>query len=350
MQYGNIIRRALEITWRRKALWIYGIAIALFGGVPGIGAGYRGGGIQYSLNPEDLTRWGQRIPLLPFGRLGWADVAPFIAGLAALGVIVAIIVYLLGLIVRNTSDAALIAMVDEVETAGETSFQSGLNRGWQRFLHLLAIRILLGIVSLIVAIPLVLVAILTLALVIGPAVALFTTGEGGGIAFGILWLVFAGLIWLAAAVVVAAIVGGAFTLVRELSFRAVVLDVSNVFTAIGDGLRLIRRHLGRVVVIWLILLAINVAIGLILAPLAMVGAGGIAGLLAALAGATRSGAVVLLLATPVIILLALLAIAVSGIYYTFVSTVWTLTYREITSVPAAISPSEPLVVPPAEGI
>ena len=32
MPYGSILRRALDITWRHKILWVFGVILAVFGG------------------------------------------------------------------------------------------------------------------------------------------------------------------------------------------------------------------------------------------------------------------------------------------------------------------------------
>ena len=54
MDYGRIIKRSLEITWRNKVLWIFGIAATLFGAGGGGGSGAGNNLFQYSFNKQDM--------------------------------------------------------------------------------------------------------------------------------------------------------------------------------------------------------------------------------------------------------------------------------------------------------
>ena len=95
-------------------------------------------------------------------------------------------------------------------------------------------------------------------------------------------------------------------------------------------MRLVRRHLRQAVLMWLVLLGISLLVGLIAVPLALLGgAGGLVGPALLVYKTTHSWPMALLAAVPFLLLLIPLGVLVGGIYLTFQSAVWTLTYREL---------------------
>jgi hypothetical protein len=337
MEYGRIIKRALEVTWKHKVLWIFGIAAALFtGGGSGGGGGRAWNSLQYTFNQGDLLRWrGQwpplaRLPWLP-GQLRWPEwstIVPAVLGLIGLILVFALILAVVSVIVRYTSIGALVGMVDEVERTERTSFQSGLRKGWSRLLRLFAIDLLLAVAGLVVVLIFVLLVAIGVAVVAGPA-ALLASGGRGLVALGIIWGVGTGLVALVVIIVIALALSALFVLVREYAFRACVIDQQGVFGALEAAVKLLRARLQESVLMWLLLLAINLALGLLTIPLAILGIAGLVGPALALYGATRSVAAALVVAIPVLVLIILASAVIGGVYLTFRSAVWTLTYREL---------------------
>ena len=80
---------------------------------------------------------------------------------------------------------------------------------------------------------------------------------------------------------------------------------------------------------WLLLLGINIALGILAIPLAMLGAGGLAAPALVVFGVTRSQPAAFLSALPGVIGIILLSALLGGVYLTFRSAVWTLTFREL---------------------
>ena len=80
MEYGRVIKRAIDVTWRHKSLWVFGIAAALFGaGRRGRGGG-GGSGLQHVFRGEEVERWRQRFPSFgwpPGEPWSWPQVPPF---------------------------------------------------------------------------------------------------------------------------------------------------------------------------------------------------------------------------------------------------------------------------------
>jgi hypothetical protein len=338
VEYGRIIKRAWNVVWQHKVLWIFGIAAALFGGG---GARPRGmPGAQYSFNNGDLERWREGMPWgpgAPFGREwgGMPQIEQWIpVVLAIIGVlfVLGLIMFVVSLIVRYTSIGALIGMVNDVEQADGTNFRAGLRQGWKRFLRLFAMDLIIGVVGGIVAVGVVIVMLALAGLLVGLPVALLVKVIQAPNWLAILWGVGLGLVLLLLFIVAMVAVGALSSLVRELSFRASVIDQRGVFEALRDGMALVRGRFRESVLMWLLLVAINLAVGLVSLPLTLLGIGTIVAPALLAFRATESPAA-MLVAVPFVLLFGLVALFVGGVYYAFRSSVWTLTYRELKSVP-----------------
>jgi hypothetical protein len=188
---------------------------------------------------------------------------------------------------------------------------------------------LLGIAGFIIALPIIVVILVGLGLVIGPAIAIGASGGEGAVVAGILWGVLTFLIWLVVTIALAAVVGAAFSILREYAMRFSVLEGRGIFESIGDAFRLAIARLGPTLLIWLILAGIGLLVGLVLIPVVLVGAGVAAALFALLYALFESWLLPAVLAVPVVLVLGALVTLGSGIYQTFISAVWTLTFREL---------------------
>ncbi|HUV95068.1 MAG TPA: hypothetical protein VMX14_09590 [Anaerolineae bacterium] len=326
MEYGRIVRRALDITWRHKVLWVFGIAAALFGGGRsggGGGGGSGGGGVQSVIGSGDFERWWPQTP-----PPNWETIIPILVGIGVIALVVGFLVLVVSIIVRYTSLGALAGMVDEVERTEGTSFKSGVKRGWACLLRLFAIDLLIGIVVFVIVMALLVLGIIGVLLASAPAALLFQAGTGAGVA-GILWAVAVGLVLLLAFILVGLALSAVVTLIREFAFRACILDGKGVFGALGEGIALTRNRSREAVLMWLIMVAINLALGLVSIPFALLGVGAMLGPALLAFSATRSPLAAAGVALPFLFVIALASAAIGGIYLTFRSAVWTLTYREL---------------------
>lgn len=334
MEYGRIIKRALEVTWRYKALWIFGIAATLFGGGLKGSPGGGGQGLQYTFGGQDWERWRRTMPYMPYGPWGgvpsWESLLPIMLGILGVLFIVMLFLFLVGIVVRYTSLGALIGMVDEVEQEGETRFQSGLHIGWNRFLRLFAIDLIIGIVLA------VLIALLILVLILGGLMAAAPIAFWGiKNAAGILIAVAVGLVLLLFLIAVVIALSAVLTLIREYAYRVCVLDKKGVFDALGAGITLMQNHLRDSVLLWLLLVAINIALGMVAIPLFVVGGLGLVAPAIAVYSLTQSVGAAILAAIPLLLVMVGIAILISGLYLIFRSAVWTLAFRELRSSEAA---------------
>jgi hypothetical protein len=296
MDYGKILKRAVEITWRHRALWLFGFLLALFGGGWGGGGGQ---GIQYRIDVSELARpeWAWGLALLVLGLV--------------------FVLTVLAVVLNNISRGALIGMVREVEETGNTSVRSGWRSGRSRLWSLIGI-------DLVTAIPAFITAMALIALAMAPLLLLLAQRDALT-ALGILLTVV-----LSLAVILVVIVGGtALGIVREFAYRQCVLEGKGVWRSIREGSRLVRANLRHAGLMWLVLFGVDLAVRVIAFPLILVGFGLAGGAGAAVYTATQSivNAIVvgLVLALPTLLVMA----AIGGVYLVFRSAAWTLAYREL---------------------
>jgi hypothetical protein len=250
--------------------------------------------------------------------------------LAILGIIVVfgILWAIVSILVRYTSLGALIGMVNQVEEEKETGFQAGLRTGWRRLLPLFVINLIIGIVGMIFAVALIIILIIAGALAAVPAILLFNVSEGAGV-LGVLVGVIIGIGLLLLLLLVALVFSAVTTIVRELAFRASVIENQGIFEALGAGITLLRTRLRETVLMWLLLAIIRFALGILAIPLVLLGIAVI--LVPALAGGilTESPVIALLGATPGVVLMLVVGAFLGGLVLVFYSATWTLTFREL---------------------
>jgi hypothetical protein len=352
MDHIKILKRAFKITWDYKVLWIFGIILALTvasAGNPN-NPSNSNNQVQYV---EDKGELPDTIEL-PGGRVIDVPKTPeeFEAArntLVAIGTGVLVMCgvccflflawIVVGTVLRWVAETALIRMVDDYEETGEKrSIREGFKLGWSRAsLWLFLINLLFKVAGVVI---LVLVLIL-MAAPVGFSVWMFTQEA---IVLGILSAVFAaGVLFLA--IFLAIIVDLAVKFVMPFFYRACVLEDLGVGEALLRGLDIVKRHFAwDVVIMWLLVVGLNIAwiiasliIGLVLffvalflalIPFAMVFglvslvSGWIAGLI--VGGLVGGLALFVLLCVPTTFL--------RGLWMTFLSTLWTLTYRELLAI------------------
>jgi hypothetical protein len=321
--------------WRNKVLWIFGIAAAIFG-VHG-GRGNPASMIQYTMNSGDLQRWRQMPRSMPFGPwrmmpgmpgMDWTGIMTSILAILAVLAVIGLVMFVVGLIVRYTSYGALIGMVDEIEEQESTTFRSGLRKGWRRLLYLLGTDLIIGIASTAVALVFLVVVGIAVALVLGPGVLLIAA-EGRAAPIGVLLIIAGALLLFVLVFVFALVLSVTIEVVRAYAYRISVIEGEGVFDALGSALRLLRARLRPSVLVWLLMKVIHLALGVLALPLALVGAAGLFGPALGVYAVTESAAAGMVAALPGLLVVLLASAFLGGLYHTFQSAVWTLTYREL---------------------
>lgn len=302
MDYGKILSRAWQITWRWKVLWIFGFLASL-----GSGGGSGGGG---GSGMNNGSRGAGNFPNF--------DMSPEIGGLLIALICVALIIGIILWVLSIISRGALIAGVQQVEDEGQTSFGSAWRVGLSRFWTIFGVGFLAALPILIIVLVLIGVGI---AVAVGAGYNF--TNDMSDRALGIILPALACLIPLACVTVVLAVVLGQIQLYAE---RAAILEGKGWIDAFKRGWQVLKTNLGPTIVFWLIFLVIG---GVLLAIVA----GGILALAlpaVALFGNNNPNALaVVTMCGGALIGFVILAV-VGAIVQTFTSTTWTLVYRQLT--------------------
>lgn len=346
MDHMQILRRAFNITLNYRTLWIFGILLAISSGGSGGSAGGSGSGGGGSSGGGGFP--GGTVVLPPFLE----------QNLLAIGVALACFILLLVVvfsILRYVSETALIRMVDGHEATGERlSFRQGWRLGWSRA----AWRMFL--IDLLVGLIIVPAIVLLLAIAFSPLLLLTTQNDTFRI-LGVVLAIGLGLLVIFLAIVVGTVV----SVVAEFWRRAVALENLGVFDAIRRGFTLVRRRLGDVVIMALILFGLGLAFSLLLIPvvfLLLFAAGLLGGIPGVAAGlitslfveASRNPLPVIIgfaVGLPIFILVMSIPLAIiGGIAETYRSTVWTLAFRETSALDTPPEPPADIPPEPAEAV
>jgi hypothetical protein len=350
MDHIKILKRALNITWFYRALWIFGIILALTTG--GNGGNGPQGTFEGNGNggPSQEFQWPEEFPRLPFEEVpSWKAPEELIGALAAVSIGLVCFVFVLiivSVIARYVSETALIRMVDDYEETGEKrGIREGFRLGWSRS----AWRLFL--IDLLLALPTIVVFLLLLLLVGGLIFVGALAIEKVSVAVGVIGIVAGvGLFFLILLLIFVVVI--VLSLLMPFFRRACVLGGMGVIESIQEGSRFVRRHLKDVGIMWLLMIGLGIAwiivmipavIGLILAGVAM---GGLPALLVGgLASLVAKGAVPWVLGSAVGIPICALVVAVplvlvSGLKEVFKSSTWTLTYRELRALEALETKTE----------
>jgi len=302
MQYWEIVTRSFKITWRNKYLWL----LALFAGESGGGFNFNSGsftppGTTGSYKAPDLNAINQQLSQ-------WvADNGGLIAAAGVLLILVTIAFFVLAAVCEGAVVRAA------AEHDAERPF--GLGMAWRAGRATMGAMIRFRLLVIALALPVLIVFVL---LAIG-LVGAITGNNGAAIAV----VVLIGVLFLLAAIVY----GVALAFIDRLGARAVVLEQIGAAAALGRGYTLLRRRLGRVLLVWLLSVAVGIALGICVA---IVGAILVlpAGVIAFGAYASGSSAWWLVIVIAAVILLPIFLV-ISAFLAAQTSTYWTLAFRRL---------------------
>jgi len=333
MDHIQVLKRAWEITWRYRALWVFGIILALTtgGGSWPSARGDGDGGFQYQLGRGD-------IPEIP---------PQAVSAMIAIGVGLAcavVILIIAAAIARYVAETALIRLVDDYEETGETrSVRQGFRLGWSRT----AWRLFL--INLLTGLPTALAFILLFALALAPLLLWTTDNRAAGIIGTVATI---GLFLLV--ILLAIVVGVVLSLLMHFFRRACALEELGVIESIRQGCGVVRQHLKDVAIMWLIMFGLGIGWTILMIPVTilLVFVGGVLGglpalLVGGLASLASEGAMPWILAAIVGLPIFILVVAVPGLFLgglaeVFKSSAWTLTYRELRALESLETEPAPL--------
>lgn len=312
MDYGEVLRRAWQITWKYKGLWVLGILSSCSGG----GGGGGGGANTQASGFRGYKTGGQEFPQLQHFINSIAPETWII--LAIVAVLLILVIGLALLVLGVIGDGGLIGAFNVADSGGETGLGQAFRMGSTYFWKLLGVRILFWILTMVVG------------FVVAIAVILLVIGTLG---IGLLCL-----IPLAIVLIPVGLIVGVYVMLTQI---ALVIENLGVFDAFRRAWEVLKANLGAIIVMGLIVIVGSWLIGLILAaPLIAI----ILPVGFALAFGTQSTANSgLILAGLCLVVYVPVLIVLNGILRTYVTGVWTLTYRRLTQRPGVM----PEVVPPS---
>ena len=359
----QIFKKAVSLAWRYRALWLFGVLLALsVNSTLWLGfAGNNEGVVENRIiitNTAIIKFPGQgltidfRQPGVPDIRIdgvepGWyrdltkdSSISDVWALLISIGILV-LIGTLMTAVLRYTSRAALIRMVDENERSGKmVGISQGLRLGWSR------VAVKLFLIDLVITLPMILVFALLFCLAVSPlflfGVKSLSESLVSVIGISMLTLTGLGLFFL---LIIAAC--GILSITRPVMRQACAVDGLGVGASIRQGFVLLKTRFDRVFITWLTWLAARVAwtiaiipVSIVLSPVLLISmvagtviavvptmlVAGIANQFVSTVFAWIIGAV---FGLPVFVLVTFSPIIfLSGIVEAFMSSFWTLSYRE----------------------
>jgi hypothetical protein len=341
MDYTKVLKRAWHTVWNYRALWVFGIILALTtGGSWSAARGDGDAGFQYNFRGEDLFRF-------EMGQMPPAEVVSILIAIGIGLVCLIAILIIATTIARYVAETALIRMVDDYEKTGQKhSAREGLRMGWSRTAwRLFLIKLLIGL-------PTALAFILLFVLAFAPLLLWVT---GNNVAGGIGTLTTIGLFF--PILFLAIVAGVVLSLLRQFFWRACALEEVGVIESIRQGFSIVRRHLKDVIIMWFLMIGVQIgwvvaliaaAIVLFPAVILLVVVGGVLGglpalLVGGLASLFFEGAMPWILAGVVglpifILVMAAPWVFLGGLMEVFKSSVWTLSYRELRALELAKLP------------
>lgn len=328
MDYGQLITRSAQITWRYKFLWIFGIIMALCGQSRGGTPRFQ---FNYSTSMPPSTGNAPPMPEFPAffpEPLGQVPIWVYLV----VGLVGVLIFIMLGIVVAAVSRSAMIKSVDRVETGDTISLSTSWRDG-------LAKAIPVGLLHLLLAVPLIL-------FWIGAAIIFFVMfwsifepffngipnpnsqeippGVGRMLAF---FPMFFGT--LCVVMCVAFIANMIIGLFQVFGSRAIVVEDKGVLQSFSRSWGLFRSNVGSTILVALLLFVMAMVVGFLVAVPAMVVMFPIMfSMLPQMmsTGFPSMGSIVLL--TVVGLVMGLFFAIVYGIFQVFNEALWTLAYRE----------------------
>jgi hypothetical protein len=363
----KILKRAWYILWSYRALWIFGLVLALAAG-SSAGRGSGNNGVQYQhdqgenqqITPQSMQeafrQFNQELNKLfrdgiPASHISGEALTTFLWVIGAF-VLVMLIVGIVVAIARYVSETAVIRMVDEYEsTSNKMTVRQGVRLGWSNTSwRLFLINLFVNLPAIALMVVLLITGIGIFLAVVNRNVTFSTPGIVSmiGLAFLLIFLV--------------VIVSILLRLLRNFFWRICVLEEAGVRESLRRGFAMARENWKNVGLMWLVMIGLGIvwAIASIILFIVTIPVVIVTGILAAIVAAlpflllvgafsTFLSGPLLWVAAGIFVLPLFFIIAFSpwlllGSWQSvYTSTVWTLTYREIKALPdlAPQPPPEP---------
>jgi hypothetical protein len=361
----KILKRAWYILWSYRALWVFGLVLAM---ATGAGTQAQGSNSSSTSDPNNNFQGSENFNPegLTFDEAVQEIKEAFEEGMTELGIssedrpvllwiVVAFVLFnvILGLIItvaRYVSETAVIHMVDEYENTGvKMTVREGFRVGWSRTSWRLFL------INLLVNLPIILTMLLFIFIGIA-ALVMFSNGDYEPAAALIIVSAVSAFFFL----FVVGIFSILLNFLKNFFWRASVLENLGVRESLRRGFQMARDHWKDAGTMWLVMIGLGIIWGVvsviaffILLPVVVVTA--VVGALVAFIPALLVGGVTSIVldgwlvwvvgaifALPLFFTVAFSPWLLLGSWQTvFSSTVWTLVYRELKALPALSGEDKP---------
>jgi hypothetical protein len=320
MDYTGILKRAWNVTWRYKILWLLG----LFAG----GAG--SGGFNWNTS----SYRGGTSTSAPFNSSSWASFQSAVERYLPLIIIAFVVLLIIGVVwwvVSIAARGALIHLVNEAEEQREVRAAAGWRVGFKKWWRIFGVEFLAGLPILVLVVLIGAVAGVAIAAAIsrGGSSAQAAGQALAGMAIGgvCLLLVFA---------VIAIALGIILGIVAQLALRYAVLQDRHAIDSLKQGWSDLwsRRGAG---LMFLIQVGVAIAYGIVFGIVAVVLM--LPGIALIIGGALPVGGVLIALAGLVLLFPA-------AIFASFYSAAWTIFFRRMTGMEQVQVATVPAYQPP----
>jgi len=298
--FGEVLTRAWQITWKYKVLWIFGV---LAGCTNGGGGGGGGGNTGYSTGPSefDVPPEIRRFFLMMQDFTSWVEDNLWL--FIAIMVLVFLVIILISVFLGTIGRLGLIKGSFEAERGAEALafgelFSTSMPYFWRVFL----LSFLIGLALFIIIVPIVVIGVLSVV----------------------------GIACLIPIICLLIPVGFVLSIVIEQANRAIVLENLGMFDGLKRGWEIARSNIGPLIIMGLMLGGITLVLGIIIAlPIFIV----IFPTVIAFATGEGQSFTPIYIAVACICLYAPISLALNGVVTTFTQSAWTLTYMRLTQNP-----------------
>jgi hypothetical protein len=311
MDFGYVLKRAGEIIWKFKVLWIFGI-LASCGQASG--AGGSNSGYRFSSQDRVVGPYIQQF----FNRIN----PGFIWLLVIIAIIIAIIIVVLAILLSTVGRVGLIQGTLKAERgASRLTFSELWREGLSYFWRVFGLNLLIGLIILFAVL---IIAFLGIILSIGT--------------LGVFLVCLIPLLCLL--VPVAWLVG----IIIEQANVALVVENLDIIEAIKKGWQVFINNIGTMIVMGLILIVGVTIIGgfIIGLPVLAIAAPVALGITTGVVENIRNG---IIFSTVLFLIYLPFLLVFSGILRSYTTSAWTLTYLRLTTPPTAPLPVE---TPPSQ--
>lgn len=310
MDYGEVLRKTWDISWRNKGLWLLGILAGCSASGRGNFGNSTSGARGYNFDSSEFPRFDGGDYFEDVLGIQEEVIIPIVLGFICLGLIIALVVLVLGVI----GQGGLIAGFKRADDGADVSFAEAFGDGTQVFWKLLGIRITFFIAGFVIVIVLIL----------------------GTVLFGIATLGI-GLLCLIPLLCLLIPVGLGVDSYIILTMVAAVEEEIGVFESFGRSWTTLKNNLGPIAVMILILIVGFGILGFLIAlPFLGIVVPVITGLVVGTEIAVASGIAITLLCLMAAIPL---LVVMYGLLTTYATGAWTLTYRRLNGTVGAELPA-----------